>query len=176
MEILRFVITIRSGKASASQLFKRLNSYSKSPLYDAIKEFGKVIRTIFVLRYIDELEYRKRIQKQLNLGEQANSFFKAVFWARGHRLRVNRPGDEERYLLSAQLLQSCVILWNYLYVTKAIINMTNLDDRDTLLMQLKKGQMLTWKHINFSGEFDFRKYMVQTFEFDRNELEAFQVA
>jgi len=176
VEILRFVITIRSGKASASQLFKRLNSYSKSPLYDAIKEFGKVIRTMFVLRYIDELEYRKRIQKQLNLGEQANSFFKAVFWARGHRLRVNRPGDEERYLLSAQLLQNCVILWNYLYVTKAIINMTNLEDRETLLMQLKRGQMLTWKHINFSGEFDFRKYMVQNFEFNKDELEAFQVS
>lgn len=156
-EILRIVITIMSGKASASQLFRRLNSYSKNSLYKALKEVGQISKTNFVLEYIDNLELRKRIQKQLNVGEHANSFFKAVFWGRGHRLHINKPGDEERYFLSAQLIQSAVVLWNYLYVSKALDKIKSKEEVDLLLESLKQGQMLAWRHVNFSGEFDFRK-------------------
>ncbi len=42
-EVLRFIATIRMKITTASQLFKRLNSYSKQhPLYRALKEFGKI--------------------------------------------------------------------------------------------------------------------------------------
>ena len=44
--ILRFVATIKLKRTTASQLFKRLNSYSNQhPLYQALKEFGKIIKT-----------------------------------------------------------------------------------------------------------------------------------
>jgi hypothetical protein len=43
-EILRFIATIKLKQATASQLFKRLNSYSRQhPLYQALKEFGKLL-------------------------------------------------------------------------------------------------------------------------------------
>ena len=49
-DILRFVSTIRLKKTTASQLFKRLNSYSNQHhLYKALKEFGKIIKTNFLL-------------------------------------------------------------------------------------------------------------------------------
>lgn len=47
-EILRFIATIRLKVATASQLFKRLNSYSRQhPLYQALKEFGKLPKSLF---------------------------------------------------------------------------------------------------------------------------------
>ena len=50
-EILRFIATIQLKEATASQLFKRLNSYSRQhPLYQALKEFGKIIKSDFLLR------------------------------------------------------------------------------------------------------------------------------
>ena len=67
MSILRFVATIKLKQTTASQLFKRLNSYSNQhPLYQALKEFGKIIKTLFILRYIDDVELRQSIEKQLN--------------------------------------------------------------------------------------------------------------
>jgi TnpA family transposase len=49
-EILRFIATIRLKISTASQLFKRLNSYSRQhPLYRALKEFGKITKTLFIL-------------------------------------------------------------------------------------------------------------------------------
>lgn len=42
--ILRFMTTIKLGKTTTSQLFKRLSSYAKHhPLYRTIKEFGRII-------------------------------------------------------------------------------------------------------------------------------------
>ena len=59
-DILRFVATIKLREATASQLFKRLNSYSKQhPLYRALKEFGKIPKSDFILRYVDILEFRQ---------------------------------------------------------------------------------------------------------------------
>ena len=73
-DILRFVATIRLKRTSASQLFKRLNSYSNQhPLYQALKEFGKIIKTLFILRYVDDPELRQSIEKQLNKIEHARA-------------------------------------------------------------------------------------------------------
>ncbi|HLX52848.1 MAG TPA: Tn3 family transposase, partial [Aquella sp.] len=74
-DILRLVATIKLNEVPASQIFKRLNSYSKQhPLYCALKEFGRIIKTIFILRYINDVELRQTIQKQLNRIELSNKF------------------------------------------------------------------------------------------------------
>ena len=65
--------------SSASQLFKRLRSYAKDhPLYRALKEFGRIIKSQFILTYYDDVELRQRIEKQLNKVELANKFSAAV--------------------------------------------------------------------------------------------------
>ena len=54
-DVLRFIATIRLKVTTASQLFKRLNSYSKQhPLYRALKEFGKIPKSLFILKYCDD--------------------------------------------------------------------------------------------------------------------------
>ena len=51
-DILRFIATIKSHRSTASQLFKRLSSYAKDhPLYKALKEYGRIIKTQFILTY-----------------------------------------------------------------------------------------------------------------------------
>ncbi len=78
-DILRFMVTIKLNKVSASQLFKRLSSYAKdNPLYKAIKEFGRIIKSLFILTYFDDVKLRQRIEKQLNRIESSNKFAKAI--------------------------------------------------------------------------------------------------
>src|SRR5215210_454724 len=78
-EILRFIATIKLKHTTASQLFKRLNSYSKQhPLYRALKEFGKIPKTLFILKYLDEPVFRQAIEKQLNKIESSQKFAKAI--------------------------------------------------------------------------------------------------
>jgi len=52
-DILRFIATIKLKETTASQLFKRLNFYSKQHrLYRALKEFGRLVKSIFILNSI----------------------------------------------------------------------------------------------------------------------------
>ena len=54
--MLRFIATIKLKETTASQLFRRLNSYAKHhPLYQALKEFGKILKSEFILRFVDDL-------------------------------------------------------------------------------------------------------------------------
>ena len=78
-EILRLVVTIKLKKTTASDIFRRLNSYSKqNSLYTALKAFGRIVKSLFVLRYIDDVELRMAIEALLNKIELANRFTRAV--------------------------------------------------------------------------------------------------
>lgn len=49
--ILRLIVTIMLRKHRASTILKRLSAYpNQHPLQDALKEFGRVIKSIFVLK------------------------------------------------------------------------------------------------------------------------------
>lgn len=111
-DVLRFMATIESRYTTASQLFQRLNSYAKDhPLYRALKEFGRVLKSIHILTVYDDLEFRQRIQKQLNRVELSNKFSDAVFWDRGKQLHVSAKKEQEKYILCKTILQNSIILW-----------------------------------------------------------------
>ncbi len=99
-DILRLVVSIKLGETSASRVFRRLNSYSKhNPLYEAIKEFGRIPKTLHLLRYMDDEEYRSVIHKQLNRGESGNKLDRAL--AVGSREYSEVDKDEQ------ELTESC---------------------------------------------------------------------
>ena len=47
-------------------------------LWDALKEFGKIVKSIFILHYIDDLNLRQAVEKQMNKIESAQKFSNAV--------------------------------------------------------------------------------------------------
>ena len=120
-DILRFIITIKEKKSTATQLLKRLTSYSKQhKLYRAIKELGKIIKTDFLLNYIDDVQLRQKIEKQLNKVEASNKFSKAVFFGNNNEFTVSTAEEQNIANNSKRLIQNAIILWNYMYITKKI--------------------------------------------------------
>ena len=58
---------------SSSKLLRKLSNYSKkNRLYQAFQELGYVIRTIFLLEYISDIELRETITAQTNKVEAYN--------------------------------------------------------------------------------------------------------
>jgi len=47
-------------------------------LYQGLKAFGQVIKSQFILHYLDDVELRQAIEKQLNKVKLANRFTRAV--------------------------------------------------------------------------------------------------
>ena len=95
-KMLRFITTIKLKETTASQLFRRLNSYSKQhPLYQVLKEFGKIPESDFILRFVDDVELRQAIEKQLNKGESANKFAKAISFGNNHEFLYGEKVEQE---------------------------------------------------------------------------------
>ena len=95
-DVLRFIATIRLKVTTASQLFRRLNTYSRQhPLYQALKEFGKIPKTLFILKYCDDLQYRQAIERQLNKVEASNKFSKAISFGHNHEFIQSEKEDQE---------------------------------------------------------------------------------
>ena len=66
-DMLRVAVSIKLGKISASAILRRLGTYSrKNKLYFAFKELGKVIRTMFLLKYVGDVELRRLIHAETN--------------------------------------------------------------------------------------------------------------
>jgi TnpA family transposase len=157
-DILRFIITIKEHQTTVTQLLKRLSSYSKQhKLYAAIKEFGKIIKTDFLLTYIDDMELRQRIEKQLNKVESSNKFSKAVFFGNNSEFQVATIEEQNIANNSKRLIQNAVILWNYMYITKKLQQARNKTEKDEILKALKNSSIIHWSHINFYGEYDFTR-------------------
>ena len=155
-EVLRFIATIRLKVTTASQLFRRLNSYSKQhPLYEALKEFGRIPKTIFILKYINDPEFRQTIEKQLNKVESSQKFSKAISFGHNHEFIQSEKEDQEIAEGCRRLIKNAIICWNYLYLSRMYSAMTDDAKKTELLNAIRHGSIATYGHLNLHGEFDF---------------------
>jgi TnpA family transposase len=155
-DILRFVATIKLKETTASQLFRRFNSCStQHPLYKALKEFGKVVKSIFILKYIDDVEFRQAIEKQLNKSESSNKFSRAVAFGNNQGFLYGEKVEQEIAEGSRRLIKNAIVCWNYLYLSQKIANEEDVDRRKDFLASVRNGSVVSWQHINLHGEYDF---------------------
>jgi TnpA family transposase len=170
-DILRFMVTIKLRYSSASQLFKRLSSYAKDhPLYQALKEFGRIIKTKFILTYYDDVELRQRIEKQLNKVELANKFSKAVFFANNQEFQDGTKEEQEIATACKVLIQNAIILWNYLYLSQRLSSTADLIERDDMVAAITGGSVTVWRHVNLQGEYDFTRPAANEALFDMQRI------
>lgn len=155
-DVLRFNATIRLKVTTASQLFRRLNSYSKQhPLYKALKEFGKIPKTLFILKYVDDPEFRQSIEKQLNKVEGSHKLSKAISIGNDHAFLQGEKEDQDIAEGCRRLIKNAVICWNYTYLHREINSENNEERKKELIDGIRNGSVMRWSHFNFNGEFDF---------------------
>ena len=155
-DVLRFIATIRLKVTTASQLFKRLNSYSKQhPLYLALKELGKAPETLFILKYVNDPPFRQAIEKQLNRVEGSNKFSKAVSFGHNQEFIQAEKEDQEIAESCRRLIKNAIVCWNYLYLSREIAAEKNEARKSEIIEAIRNGSVSTWRHVNLHGEFDF---------------------
>jgi TnpA family transposase len=120
-----------------------------------MKAFGQIIKSLFILRYLDELELRQAIEKQLNKVELANKLTRAV--AVGNPREYTQAEKEEQEIAEScnRLIKNAIICWNYLYLTKKLRQAKTEEDREHLLKSILTHSVMSWAHINLLGEYDF---------------------
>lgn len=161
-DILRFVVTIKLKETTASDLFRRLNSYSKQHgLYQALKAFGQILKSHFILRVIDEPALRMAIERVLNGVEHVHRFTRAVSVGNPREFLQAEKQEQEMAEACKRLIKNCIICWNYLYLSQKLADLDDPASREAFLKALTHGSAVSWQHVNLLGEYDFSEERLQ---------------
>jgi TnpA family transposase len=154
--LLRLVTTIQLKENTASDIFRRLNSYSRQhTLYQTLKAFGQIIKSLFILRYVNDVELRQAIEKQLNKVELSNKFARAVAVGSPYEYAQTEKEEQEIAESCNRLIKNSIICWNYLYLERQLERMTDPEAKAKLRYTMTTHSPMTWTHINMLGEYDF---------------------
>ncbi len=128
----------------------KLGSYPRqNGLAVALRELGRIERTLFILDWLQSVELRRRVHAGLNKGEARNSLARAVFFNRLGEIR-DRSFEQQRYRASGlNLVTAAIVLWNTVYLERATQAMgdTGKPVDGELLQYLSP---LGWEHINLT--------------------------
>jgi len=151
-EILRVIASIRTGTVTASLIMRQLASYPRqNGVAAALRELGRIERTLFTLDWINDPELRRTTGQELNKGESRNSLARAVFIHRLGEIRDRTYENQQHRACGLNLLVTAVILWNTRYLERAVAALREAEDvPDHLLAHLSP---LGWEHVNLTGDY-----------------------
>jgi len=156
-DILRLATSIKKGTVTASLMLRKLGSYPRqNGLAIALRELGRIERSLFTLEWLQDVELRRRVHAGLNKGEAKNALARAVFFNRLGELR-DRSFENQRYRASGlNLVVAAIVLWNTVYIERAVQALRDhgLAIDDSLLQHLSP---LGWEHINLTGDYVWRQ-------------------
>ena len=120
-DLMQVVISIRNGRMAASTLLRKLGAASrKNRLYHAFKELGAAVRTLFLLRYISDLQLREQITAATNKVEAFNGFSKHLFFGGEGVIARNDPVEQEKAIKYNNVVANAVMCWNAVQQSRLI--------------------------------------------------------
>jgi TnpA family transposase len=154
-DLLRVAGSLKRGWVTASLLIGKLQSYRrKNALTRALQEYGRLVKTIFILRYLESEQLRRRINSQLNKGESLHALREFLFFANRGKIRRKQEEEQAHQAACLNLLTNCVIAWNTVYMTAAIDRL-RINGHPVQEADLAHLSPCRYEHINPYGKYAF---------------------
>lgn len=120
-EMLRMAASLQYGYVSSSLLMSKLSAFQEANrVLQAFQEYGRLVKTIYILRYYNSLDHRKRVNRQLNKGEAVQGLRQFLVVARQGELRQNYQEGLENQASCLTLVANAVVIWNTIYLQAAL--------------------------------------------------------
>ena len=154
-DMMRIAGSLKMGTVQASELIRSLlKSERPSSLAKAIIEVGRINKTLYLLNYIDDEDYRRRILTQLTRGEGRHSVARAICYGRYGEIRKRYREGQEDQLGALGLVTNALVLWNTIYMQAA------LDYLRQQLFEIRREDEarlspLAYEHVNMLGHYSF---------------------
>lgn len=120
-QLVRLVASLKDRLTPAHVVMQRLvNANASDRLAAALSQLGRLMKTLHILRYIQEEPLRDAIQLQLNRGEFRHILAKWLFFANQGGFR---SGDYEEVMNKASclsLLSNAVLIWNTVHIARIV--------------------------------------------------------
>lgn len=152
-DVLRLSASAAANLVKPSQVLKRLSAYPRqNELAVALREIGRIERSLFILRWILDADLQHRVQMGLNKGEAHHALKRAISFNRRGEIR-DRSSEGQHYRVAGMnLIAAIVIYWNTRELGGIVKRMTKagMPPDPALLPHVSP---LGWEHINLTGEY-----------------------
>ena len=120
-DILRVAATMAAGTIRPSQLLRKLAAYPRqNELAAALREVGRIERSLFMIEWTTDPDVRRRALVGLNKGEAHHALKRAINFHQRGELR-DRTGEGQHYRVAGlNLLAAIIIYWNTLKLGDAV--------------------------------------------------------
>lgn len=150
-DLLHLAASITTRSVVPSTILKKLSASPKeSQLARALRELGRIERSLFMIEWYSSSALRRRCQAGLNKGEAAHKLKRAVFFHERGEIR-DRSFESQAFRASGlNLVVSAIVHWNTVYIERAVTHLRNMrrEIPDHLLRHISP---LRWEHINLTG-------------------------
>ncbi|MEU6651974.1 Tn3 family transposase [Streptomyces sp. NPDC046900] len=155
-DILRIIGSIHTGAVRAYDVIRMLSRDGRpTPLGDAIAHYGRIAKTLHILRLADEPGYRRQIKVQANLQEGRHALARKIFHGRAGQLYQRYQDGMEDQTGALGLVLNALVLFNTRYMDAAVTQLRadGFDIRDEDVARLSP---FVRHHINMLGRYSFQ--------------------
>jgi TnpA family transposase len=151
--IQKIILSLQRKSCTQAIIIQKLSSYKRqNKTKQALWEYNKIIESLYILNYIDDIYLRKNVQKALNLVESYHQLKRCVAFANYGKIKAQTEREQIIWSECCRLISNCIIYYNSLILTQALS-----DQSSEILSKLKNKSPMAWKHINFFGNYEFKK-------------------
>jgi TnpA family transposase len=155
-ELLRVAGSLKLGWVTASLFIAKLQAFRRQNILTrALQEYGRIAKTLFILEYLEDVQFQRRIGVQLNKGEALHALRRFLFSVanEGH---VRRRHLEEQINQASclNLVTNAVVTWNTLYMS-AIIDQLRAEGFPVDEVDVAHLSPARYEHINPYGKYQF---------------------
>lgn len=153
--IQRIIASLALKSTTQSTIIRKLSSYArKNRTKKALWEYDNIVRTHYILRYINSRELRKNVQKALSRGENYNRLRKHIFYAHGGKFRVHSVQEQQVWSECTRLIANCIIYYNT-YLLSKLLEQEKAQGNEAAVEIVKQVSPIAWQHIHVYGTYQF---------------------
>ena len=158
--INRLVATLALKEINQANLIKKLcHLPPENSLRRAVFEFDKLVRSIYTLKYMMDVQLQKKVHKSQNRIESYHQLRAAVSKVGGKKQLYGKTDiDVEISNQCGRLIAHAIIYYNSIILSKVLEKYEALPSNKRSLTMLQKISPVAWHHhIHFLGQYTFQK-------------------
>ena len=160
-EMLRLTLSLKKGYVTASLIVQKLQAYPrKHSLMRSLQEYGRLVKTLHILSWYEDLALRQRVSRQLNKGEALHRLREHIFYGKHGELAGMEDEPLDHVVSCLNVVTNIVVVWNAVQMAKVVedLKLEGVTVRDEDLARIWPTR---FGHLNVIGRYHFDEAQIR---------------